>query len=302
MIHHSFRHSRLVAVTTLASCMAVTFSTAAFAQDEAAAEDALEAEEGGIDLEEDEAAAEPAADPGLEKDADELPTTGEETPETDHRNGDTQLLIGARYRLLITPKFLINMFGVDGGRTVVLHAVGPEIGGYWGKDGNGVTVMFSPFYAGYGMEPTPFKGKNDGPEAWEIIESKLGMVYLTVDAMWDYRLVNKLSLSVGVGAGLGIVTGTLYRNEATTNIEGTPDIPADKDWPNLDYCGTPDGSVQCPNDGNYGEADAWPVYPWLNAQIGLRYQPIDEFVGRFELGLGSSGFWLGIGADYAHFL
>jgi hypothetical protein len=44
------------------------------------------------------------------------------------------------------------------------------------------------------------------------------------------------------------------------------------------------------------------VYPWLNFQIGIKYQPVDEFVARFELGLGSSGFWMGLGADYALFL
>ncbi len=304
MIHQTFRRSRLAAATTLASCLAASFSTSAFAQDEESFEEGSETEEGGVDLGEDESELESTGDPGLEKDADELPTTVEETPEEEHRKGDTQLLFGARYRLMITPKFLINMFGVDGGRTVVLHSVGGEFGGYWGKNGNGVTVMGAVSYAGYGMEPTPFKGKNDGENAWEIIESNLGMVYLTVDAMWDYRIAEKVSFSAGFGAGLGIVTGTLYRNEAYIN-NADPAIPAEKDWPNLSYCGAPNPAIpndQCPSGGSYGEADAWPVYPWLNAQIGLRYQPIDEFVGRFEMGLGSSGFWLGIGADYAHFL
>ncbi len=304
MTHLTFRRSRLAAATALASCFVASFSTSVFAQDEASPGEGSEMEEGGVDLGEDESDLESTEDPGLEKDADELPTTAEETPEEEHRTGDTQLLIGARYRLMITPKFLINMFGVDGGRTVVLNSVGGEFGGYWGKNGNGVTVMGAVSYAGYGMEPTPFKGKNDGDGAWEIIESKLGMVYLTVDAMWDYRIIDKLSLSVGLGAGIGIVTGTLYRNEAYVN-NTNPDIPADKDWPNLSYCGAANPAIpgdQCPAGGEYGEADAWPVYPWLNAQVGLRYQPIDEFVGRFEMGLGSSGFWLGIGADYAHFL
>jgi hypothetical protein len=302
MIHHSLRRSRLFIATTFASALAMTFSLSAFAQDEAAAADAeAEAEAGGVDLGEEEGEADATGEPGLEKDENELPTTAEETPEEEHRTGDTQLLIGLRYRLMITPKFLINMFGVDGGRTILVNAIGPEIGGRWGKGDHGVTVMFSPFFAGYGMEPTPFKGKNDGPEAWEIINSELNMVYLTLDAMWDYRIVDKLSLTAGFGVGLGIVTGTLYRDEAYIN-DANPDIPADKDWPNLSYCQVPNGSVQCPNDGNYGEADAWPVYPWLNGQIGLRYQPIDQLVTRLELGLGSSGFWMGLGVDYAHFL
>jgi hypothetical protein len=32
--------------------------------------------------------------------------------------------------------------------------------------------------------------------------------------------------------------------------------------------------------------------------MGVRYQPIKQFIGRLDLGVGSSGFWLGLGADY----
>lgn len=224
-------------------------------------------------------------------------------------DGSTQLLLGARYRMLITPKFLINMFGVDGGRTVVLHGVGPEIGGYFGKTADGFMVFFSPWFVGYGLEQTPFKGKNDDDSAWEIIESRMKVWYLSVDAMWDHKVIDRLSINVGLGAGLGIVTGKLRRGEAYVD-DTDPDIRADSDkgWPNLSLCNGPNDPAgpQCPADGNYdfpnGSSDRWPVYPWLNFQVGVKYQPVDEFVARFELGLGSSGFWMGLGADYALFL
>lgn len=225
-------------------------------------------------------------------------------------DGSTQLLLGARYRMLITPKWLINMFGVDGGRSVILHGVGPEIGGYFGKTADGFMVIFSPWFAGYGLEETPFKGKNDDDSAWEIIESDMKVIYLTVDAMWDHKIVDRVSVNVGIGAGLGIVAGKLRRNEAYVD-PSDPDISADSDkgWPGLSYCegpGNPNAN-ECPGDGNYdisqgGSSDRWPVYPWLNFQLGLKYQPVDEFIGRLEMGLGSSGFWLGLGADYSLFL
>ncbi len=287
--------------------LALTTSLTAFAQEEQPpADDGLSDmdEESGIDLQD-----EPMDEAAPAEDESSTPPEAFEASGERKPDGSTQLLMGVRYRALITPKFLINMFGVDGGRTVLLHGVGPEIGGYFGKTSDGFMVLFSPWYVGYGLDETPFKGKNDNDTAWEIVESRLKMWYLTVDAMWDHKLpVKGLSVDVGLGAGLGLVTGKLNRNEAFQD-DTDPDIDADKDWPNLSKCddpgitenGIPD-EVQCPSDGDYGSADRWPVYPWLNFQTGLRYQPVDEFVGRLDIGLGSSGFWIGLGADYSLFL
>jgi hypothetical protein len=291
----------------LALC-ATTVTEQAFAQEELTEEGP--AEEGGVDLDEEEAApAEPSAE-GAEAEAapseagEEAAAEGEEGKK--RKKGDVQLLIGARYRAMVIPKALINMFGLDGGRTIFRSGVGGEVGGYFGKTADGFLVMGSVWWLGYGLEPTPFKGKNDPEEAWEVIESKMGAVYLTVDAMWDHKIIDRLSFNVGAGFGLGIVTGKLYRTEAYGN-NYNPDLPAEKDWPGLSYCRTPAGSLgpdptrptDCPADGNYGQADRWPVYPWINFQLGLRYQPIDQFVGRFDMGIGSSGIWFGFGADYS---
>jgi hypothetical protein len=223
-----------------------------------------------------------------------------EAPKDESNKGDMQLLMGMRYRGLVTPKFLINMFGVEGGRTVYVNGFGPEIGAYWGKRDDGFMLMFSPWIAYYSLKPTPFKGKNDGDEAWEIIESDMKVWYLTIDTMWDHKIIDRLSFQVGGGFGVGIVGGDLIRNEAY--VTG----PGDGDVPDLAPCAGPGdpmgGPIQCPADGNYGVSDRWPVYPWINFQVGLRYQPIDEFVARFEMGLGSAGFWFGLGADYSLFL
>jgi hypothetical protein len=127
--------------------------------------------------------------------------------------------------------------------------------------------------------------------------------YLTVDAMWDHKIVDKVSVLVGGGFGIGFVAGNLYRTEAYQDPNGTD---YGNGAPPLSPCNGPGdpafAGLQCPGDGDYGEADRWPVYPWINFQVGLRYQPIDEFIGRFEMGLGSAGFWFGLGADYSLFL
>lgn len=284
---------RFFSLASLLLCSSLVTSPA-LAQDEGEEDPAALSEEDSLeDLDEENETKVAEAEPVEEEEK-------AEAPQDEGKDGEVQLLMGLRYRGLVTPKFLINMFGVDGGRTVYVNGFGPEIGGYWGKRGDGFMLMFSPWIAFYGLEPTPFKGKNDGDEAWELIESNMKVWYLTIDTMWDHKIIDRLSFQVGGGFGIGIVGGELIRNEAY--ITG----PGDGEVPDLAPCAGPGdplgGPLQCPADGNYGPSDRWPVYPWINFQVGLRYQPIDEFVARFEMGLGSAGFWFGLGADYSLFL
>ena len=211
----------------------------------------------------------------------------------------TKLLIGARYRALITPKFLMNSFGVDGGRTVLVHGIGPELGAYFPKDGGGLTLLFSPWFAGYGLEQTPFKAKGDSDAEWEIIESDLNVWYLTMDALWDSNLSEKIGFFAGLGVGIGIIGGELRRHQAYVTGSGDGDVP------DLELCVGPGqpNFAECPLGENYdipdGSSDAWSVYPWITFQTGVRYQPVDEFVARLDIGVGSAGFWFGLGADHS---
>jgi hypothetical protein len=40
------------------------------------------------------------------------------------------------------------------------------------------------------------------------------------------------------------------------------------------------------------------LFPWFVLQTGLRYKPHRNFAMRFDAGFGTSGFFLGLGADY----
>lgn len=245
------------------------------------------------DLDEEEAA--------VEDETETSPPPPESAASGETDKSGTQLLMGLRYRAVIFPRFLINTFGLQGARTVVAHGVGPEVGAHFGKTSDGFTVLFSPWFVDYSAKPTPINEKGNGDALWEIAESDLKAWYLTVDASWDHKIVDRLSFQLGMGVGLGIVTGNLYRNETYVN-NVNPDFPADKDWPNLSECSAPGiPSGACPQ-GNYGKSEKWPVYPWLNFQTGLTYQPVDQFIGRLDIGIGSSGFWVGLGADYSLFL
>lgn len=204
-------------------------------------------------------------------------------------------LIGARYRMIIIPQFLINMFGVDGATTAVVHGVGVEYG--YSKEHFEIIPSF--WWAGYNMDYTPFKGPSDGEEAWELVASDADLFYLTVDFLWKHSFTEQLALTVGAGAGIGIVGGTLTRWEAAWVPPASVVAPGDP-YTQLVPCTGPGipNEIECPLDGSYGVDDPWPVYPWLTFQTGLRYSPVKQFVGRLDLGVGSSGFWLGIGADY----
>jgi hypothetical protein len=213
--------------------------------------------------------------------------------------GQTYYGIGLRYRAIIIPKFMMNLFG-DGGRTVLVHGIGPE----FTIRKNAFEYNLSTWFASYSMDPTPFKAKSDGADAWELVESNLKILYLTADFMWSQDLAPEFAFNYGVGAGFGFVWGDLKRDQAT-QINGQPFNP-----------GTGEGYVKCagpnttgPNcfDGkHYGYLEpSWAnggskpvIFPWLTLQTGLRYKPHRNVIARLDAGFGTSGFFLGLGIDY----
>ncbi|MFZ5895281.1 MAG: hypothetical protein ACOY0T_29765 [Myxococcota bacterium] len=205
--------------------------------------------------------------------------------------GKTYNFVGARYRLIVVPKFIISMFA-DGGTTVAVHAGGPE----FGVRKAGFEFNFALWLAGYGMDPTPFKAKTDGEDAWELVASNIKVLYLTSDFLWSHSFSPQLALNYGMGAGIGFVWGPLNRNQAYRSGGGFQKCPSVGFQP---VCGNDNNHY-----GNY-EEPAWTsggskpiLFPWLALQTGLRYKPHRKFVARFDTGFGLSGFFFGLGADY----
>lgn len=234
------------------------------------------------------AAAEPTADTG----ADNSPV---------EESGKTYRFVGLRYRGIIVPKFIENLFA-DGGRTVYVNAFGPEFA--IRKDN--FEFGLSPWLAFYSMDDTAFKGKSDPDTSWELISSQIKILYLTSDFMWTHPVSPEFGINYGFGAGLGIVFGDLHRNQSypANGVAGDPDK-----YLKCAALGSP-ANAWCsnPNDnnhfGNYTES-SWVnggskpnVFPWLAVQTGLRYKPVKNFVGRLDVGFGLSGFFFGLGADY----
>jgi hypothetical protein len=229
----------------------------------------------------------------LTKEASKEEADKESTPVEER--GKTYQFVGARYRAIIVPKFVIGLFA-DGGDTVVVHSGGAEFG--IRKDG--FEYDFGAWFASYAMDPTPFKATSDGPDAWELVESKIKVLYLTADFLWSHPFSPELALNYGMGAGIGIVWGDLLRNQAYQR-NGTFVRCASKGDTNAPagYCGFDNEHYNNYKEPSWADGGSRPIlFPWLALQTGLRYKPHKKFVGRLDLGFGLSGFFLGVGADY----
>ena len=214
--------------------------------------------------------------------------------------GQTYLGVGLRYRAIIVPKFMMNLFG-DGGRTVIAHGLGPE----FTVRKNAFEYDFSAMFTSYAMDPTPFKASSDGAEAWEIVQSKIKVLYLTADFLWSQDFTPEFAFNYGLGAGFGLVWGDLKRTQAFRG-------PGANDSTGAGYlpCASPgqDAAGFCGNDNNHYNGYTEPswanggskpiIFPWLALQTGVRYKPHRNFIARFDAGFGTSGFFLGLGADY----
>jgi hypothetical protein len=215
--------------------------------------------------------------------------------------GQTYYGVGLRYRAVIVPKFMENLFG-DGGRTVLANGFGPE----FTIRKNAFEYGFSAWYASYAMDPTPFKSKTDTAEAWELVESQIKVLYLTADFLWSHDLAPEFAFNYGVGAGFGFVWGDLKRTQAYSPGQGANDSTGAGYLPCPGPTANSGGPANCVDGKHYNYSEpSWAnggskpiVFPWLVLQTGLRYKPHRNFIARLDAGFGTSGFFLGLGADY----
>ena len=220
--------------------------------------------------------------------------------------GKTYMFVGARYRAIIVPKFMINLFG-SGGKTVVVHGFGPE----FSFRKNAFEYNLSIWYAGYGMDDTPFKAKDDGEKAWELVNSELKSLFITADFLWSQDFSPEFALNYGLAGGFGIIFGNLYRVQARP---GTPSANGNtgEGYVRCSGAGDPKDTINgggfCDDSNqhyaNYPEK-SWTdggskpiLFPWFVLQTGLRYKPHRNFAARLDAGFGTSGFFLGLGLDY----
>jgi hypothetical protein len=301
-------------VLTLAALLApLCFATSALAQ-----------ETEGFDKDLDDSLASEKQAKDEEASGDKMPGEKEEAPPPAEPPGDnspyeepgkTYRFIGLRYRHVVVPKFMVNMFA-DGGATVNVPTFGPE----FATRKDGLEIDFAVTYADYSMDPFLFKGKKDGNDAWEMVESGLGIIYFTTDLLYEIPLdkeKGRFSLLVGGGVGLGVVFGDLKRAQAYPDA-GTlnPDDPtqwsvctrsdAEQGFGGQDpgtgnnYCDTSNDHYQGYTEKSWVNGGSKPnVFPWISLpQISFRYKPVKQFQSRLDLGFSITGFFFGASASY----
>ncbi len=210
--------------------------------------------------------------------------------------------LGLRGRYVVVPAFMFELYQADGGSTVTSPGIGLE----YGVRRNGFEYDTWLSYSSFAMKESPFKAKSDPDQAFEIVRSELKVLSLGADFLWSTPIDKGFSFVYGGGAGLGVVFGNLYRNQAYPpgGVKGDPGTylkcPAQGARAG-DYCGTDNNHY-----GNYSEP-SWfnggskpVVFPWISLpQIGVRWKPSRSFVLRFDTGLSFPGpFFFGLSGQY----
>ena len=255
------------------------------------------------------------------KQGDKMPGEKDKAPEpeapsdmfdTFEKDGQRYNFVGLRFRNLIVPQFMINLFA-DGGATVNVFTIGPELSTR--KDGLEIDLALS--YSDYSMDEFLFKGKADGDDAYEIVSSDMKILYFTADLLYEIPLdkeKGRFSVLIGGGVGLGVVFGDLKRNQAyprdNTDIDGE-DVTKWEKCPGVGSGNVDPGTGNTFCDGSndhYGGYDepSWAnggskpsVFPWISIpQISFRYKPMKHLQARLDTGFSISGFFIGASAGY----
>lgn len=201
--------------------------------------------------------------------------------------------LGARFRLLWIPSFLVNLFAdVEDWP----GAINPGTGLEFTYRKNRFDIVAALWWQGFSATPGFMKGQGDMSSEMEQIRPGLNAFYLSADFLWSYPFNDIVAFTYGAGLGVGLVTGSLIRTEAFSQGGS---------WHKCSGPGSGEGdsSAYCEVGGHYGvdEADSGgdvpPVVPWIALDLGLRIKPHRNFMMRVDLGIGL-GFFLGVSGNY----
>lgn len=253
--------------------------------------------------------ADPKAPPPPKKDSGEGGTGG---------SGSSSIALGARFRGMIIPKFLMNAFG-DGGTT--LFAPGGDL--TLTAALSDVDIAVSVGYSSYRMGEVPWKPSGRPDTEYEILQSDLQAMLATVDLLWNIPLdrLGRVSFRVGGGIGVGwTFAGNLYRTQAypESMLAGDPyrAQPMPVDPSEYVKCRGPNAPVgtfrycnQLDKDATHYSGYTEPswfdggvrplVFPWVTfPQVGISWRIAPRWTLDIDGGLTISGFMTAAGLRY----
>lgn len=209
--------------------------------------------------------------------------------------GESYHHLGVFARGIIAPKFIQNLF-VNGG----LNAMNLGVGGFYNYRRDGLNIIVEVWRAGF-YGTAPFYGLNERPDAIELIESELSVVFGNIVLMWSIPLASFLAIEIGLGLGFGGVFGTLWRTEA---------YPDGDSWAACLDAGAPDPTYCDPReanggDGHYQRLDGTPeeynfsggvppLWFWVDLpRVAIRIKPLRQLQIRVEGGFAAYAFHAG---------
>lgn len=212
--------------------------------------------------------------------------------------------LGAFYRHIIIPKFMLNLF-LDEGSGSDFPAFGVDL--TYRKDGFDIVGSLWLMRAeGQGA----MRASGDPIEDTEWVQTDIWGVFLSGTFLWSTAFNDMFALEYGVGIGVGFVTGDVYRTEAYPDSNGDYQACNGPGDPDGRFCGPPPASYegqQCRpgtehygcNEGKWSEGGDVPnVVPWFAIpHLALRIKPIKQVMIRVEGGFGL-GFFAGFSAAY----
>lgn len=217
--------------------------------------------------------------------------------------------LGARYRGVVIPKFLMNAFA-EGGRSLAVPGGGITLT----VPTASVDVIISLGYLSYRMSNAPFKPRGTPDTEWELISSDLQALTASVDLMWSIPLDAQKAWAFRVGGGVG--TGWTFLGDMTriqaypaNGKPGDPYTYLPCKGPNnprgtFRYCNTLDKDATRypgytePNWFNHGIRPL--IFPWLVLpEIGLTWKPTPRFAIDLETGISLSGLVTSLGVRFA---
>ena len=280
----------------LSFCMSAALEGPAYAQDGA---DTASEEPKTDAAAKDPAGTAPPRETWDNKDVEELP-------------GRTYLFVGLRYRGTIIPQFMQNIF-VDEGKTVYSNTIGAELD--IRKDGFSLIPALS--YQELGTGDILFKEKNSKDIAgnYNLVNSSMKVIYATADLLWSTKISKNVEFEYGAGFGVGFVLGDLVTNWVKYDTSGNAPLrndagqgftkctavePAGTGCNKADHQNSENDKVNNYVEPSWFSGGSRPaLFPWIALpQIGLRFKPIKQFVGRLGLGFSLTGFWFGLSGQY----
>jgi hypothetical protein len=247
-----------------------------------------------------------AATSGDEPGRSDEPTIAQAPTATTVVQGPANLYgIGVRLRYITLPHWFLGLF-TD--QSTQLHSLAVAGEFEWLRRGK-YTLLSSLEVASYSPADGNYLGKGEDPAIKTDYVQFRGLKMVSVDAsfLWQHDFNKTVSFLWGAGLGLMIPIGEVWRATADTGCSG--DTAGDEDLCHPSACEGGSCSVSDietlsgmmdPLGENRDAAfqqDLWPVYPLLNALVGLRFNLSRHFAARVDAGF-HNAFFFGAGATY----